>query len=309
MKTILLFVSLLFLSKSIYAQNAPITSVNDLIKSIRNESNTRSQKVTRALVIDEKFIKHTFLEYDLLIQDSENYRIVAHENDYDLMIISKKGKLKGRIIDEVNNIGYLLSYTNKLILTPKSKDEIIFVCKNNATSSLLKPQNLTKETIPEFENSTQTTNSLALESRPNATNLIYLDFDGEAILTGWEKHHYVAKNGNVPNEIKVKIWESIAEDFIQFDVNITTNRTLFEKHSELNRQMLVVAEFGAPGWRGVAFMESFGSGSPALMDVPASYYDKDYTYLYRTGSHEIGHTLGLAHDGGTTGEYYSGLHY
>lgn len=153
------------------------------------------------------------------------------------------------------------------------------------------------------------TDVLKLQSKPGAKYLIYLDFDGEPYLKGWENQGFVATAvTNIPNGLKQRIWEAVAADFIAFDVNVTNDRSLFDAHSTTRKGWAVCADFGSPGWYGVAFRPSFGTGKPALIDLPTS-WNGNYNYLFRTPSHELGHSLSLSHDGNNLngdGEYYKG---
>lgn len=302
-RTTLLLLSLLF----VYGLNAQDLSLEDFVNTLTTASVKSSKKSKTPISVNYEFVEHTFKDYKVFYIDEQNYSITAHENQYELNVIRKNGKIRGNVFDHTQAFGYSLRFDSTLQHHKIDTKEIVYVCTSNETHEHTSDEDHhhKHEVDHEFGNSNQVTNPLDLESKPGATNIIYIDYDGEAELPGWDHYHYVASDGKVPDHEKIKIWESIAEDFIQFDVNITNNRALFEDYPELNRHMLIVAQFGEPGWRGIAGLESFGTGKPSFMDVPPNYLD-DYSYLYRTGSHEIGHTLGLNHDGGSTGAYYSG---
>lgn len=158
-------------------------------------------------------------------------------------------------------------------------------------------------------NSNNTNDVYALESRPGAPFAILLDFDGNGAdgkspYGGFGNNSYQTVN---PSDDYVKrIWEHMADDFIAFNVNITTSHEVYNSYPTSKKIIAAFAEFGLPGWKGVAYVGSFGSGKAALIDVDLSPPTSDASVDARVGSHEVGHSLGLSHDGGGGDPYYSG---
>ncbi len=147
-----------------------------------------------------------------------------------------------------------------------------------------------------------------LESQPGAPGIVYLDFDGELVEnTNWVGGGTIdaAPSGYSDEEIMLA-WRIMAEDFRSFNLNITTRRELFDA-APVNRRMMVIftpTKDAAPTAGGVAYLYSFSSG----LDEPCWVYNRSGRSAGETGSHELGHTLGLSHDGinRANGEYYSG---
>jgi len=139
-----------------------------------------------------------------------------------------------------------------------------------------------------------------LESNPGAKYLIYLDFDGETNITGWSGFKATAgASGYSANKIK-RYWAEVSVDFIAFDVNITTNRSLFDNHLATNKGWCVIGTYngGQTVWNGIAALSSFGTGKAVLARSLAGSL---------VASHELGHYLGLSHDGLNGGNaYYAG---
>ncbi|WP_158447839.1 PKD domain-containing protein [Aquimarina longa] len=149
--------------------------------------------------------------------------------------------------------------------------------------------------------------SLRLESLPGAPGIIYLDFDGELVQnSNWAGGATInAQSPNFSDEKITEIWKIMAEDFRPFNLNITTRRDLFDAAPKNRRMMCIFTPTNdaAPDAGGVAFLNSFSSN---IDDDPCWIYNLSTRAAGETGSHEVGHTLGLSHDGQNSTEYYEG---
>ncbi|MFN6943946.1 MAG: Ig-like domain-containing protein [Cytophagaceae bacterium] len=150
---------------------------------------------------------------------------------------------------------------------------------------------------------------LSLQSLPSATGVIYLDADGEVVSgTRWlGGQTIVAAHPNLSDAVLREAWEVVAEDFRALNINVTTDRSVFNRAPRNRRMMVIITptNTAAPGAGGVAYMNSFAWND----DTPC------WTFITRNGknigevsSHEAGHTLGLRHDGRTSPqeEYFAG---
>ncbi|MDP1579613.1 MAG: M12 family metallo-peptidase [Candidatus Didemnitutus sp.] len=173
-------------------------------------------------------------------------------------------------------------------------------------------------------------------SKPGASKVIYLDFNGHTVTgTAWNTAAgapaaYVClpfdRDGNAstfsPAEqaIIVNIWERVAEDYRAFDVNVTTEEPAV--FTDTTARALITADKDA---NGVANPSSSSAAGVAYVGVfGKSTYRDTYavSFIYHTGlsegylavvvSHELGHNMGLSHDGTLNSdgskrdEYYSG---
>lgn len=163
-----------------------------------------------------------------------------------------------------------------------------------------------------------------LHSNPYATKTIFLDFDGFDISsTPWENGgalslgaFFSSFDSTALTRIQ-RIWQRVAEDFSPFDINVTTEdpgsdalrksgsgdtrwgiRVAFTK----NRNLLTGNAITNAGGGGTAYYNSFNWSTD---DVALVFNSSEYSAA-ETASHEVGHTLGLTHDGGSGTSYYAG---
>ncbi|MFP6898797.1 MAG: M12 family metallo-peptidase [Roseibacillus sp.] len=136
--------------------------------------------------------------------------------------------------------------------------------------------------------------------------MLYLDFDGEeGPHEGWGD--FDAAPFNFANSKIKNIWERVSEDFSPFNLNVTTDLQVFLEAPETSRQRRIITNTkdAAPSAGGVAYGGSFNWSG----DTPCWGYLAGTKTCAEVVSHELGHTLDLAHDGRTTpSETYYGGH-
>ena len=170
--------------------------------------------------------------------------------------------------------------------------------------------------------------TLRLHSRPGATKVIYLDFDGhDASSTSWGNDAIArpfdfdgdpSTFSNSERDRMQYIWRRVAEDFALFDIDVTTedpgmDALLKSNSGDANHGIRVVIGGAWTDWYGnsaggVAFLNSFddNTGSPCWV-FPKNLASDDEKSVAEAISHEAGHTLGLSHDGQSGGvSYYQG---
>jgi Domain of unknown function (DUF4114)/Metallo-peptidase family M12B Reprolysin-like/Calx-beta domain len=165
------------------------------------------------------------------------------------------------------------------------------------------------------------TQTFNLSSVAGANQTIYLDFDGNITTgTAWNstvasivtpEYNTDATAGFSNNELTAiqQIWQRVAEDFSPFNVNVTTKaptdlNDLIKTNTSDTRWGVRVAIGGSSSdWfgssaGGVAYLNSFNWNS----DTPIFAFTNQLgngneKYTAEAISHEVGHSLGLNHDG------------
>lgn len=171
-----------------------------------------------------------------------------------------------------------------------------------------------------------------LHSNPGATKVIYLDFNGHTTTgTQWNTTYnngsaivtpaYSFEGDSSFSDAELEriqhIWERIAEDYIPFNVDVTTEDPGAEAlrdsgGTDTHWGVRVAIGGSSSDWfgssaGGVAYVGSFSWNT----DTPAFVFEEQLSngnekYTAEAVSHEAGHTLGLSHDGTNTQSYYEG---
>ena len=172
--------------------------------------------------------------------------------------------------------------------------------------------------------------SLVFHSRPGAPNTLFINFSGESVSgTQWNTSSNrtvfaavaFSTDADIANfsdseQLAIKrIWQRVAEDYAPFDIDVTTERPA--TFTTRTAMALVTESTDANGAAnpsstagGVAYVNVFAAFDYATYR-PAWIYANNLlnteSYIAEAVSHEIGHNMGLSHDGQTgVTEYYRG---
>lgn len=174
-----------------------------------------------------------------------------------------------------------------------------------------------------------------LNSNPDSENIFYLDFNGQVVTgTDWNE---TDNNGRdihaVPYDLDgdletfseeevaaiTEIWQRVSEDFLPFDINITTVEPPADAFVGGRGAIRVIistnvddAAAGGTGdeWfknaGGVAYIGSWLTPGDMPVWVFYNQLPDQVKSVAEAASHEFGHALGLSHDGGAGSAYYNG---
>lgn len=175
-----------------------------------------------------------------------------------------------------------------------------------------------------------------LSSRPGSDRTIYLDFTGHTLTgTAWNGNYgwgasvslaaydYEGGASTYTDTERINIqntWALVAEDFAPFDVNVTT---IDPGSAALARTGVADTQYGtravitndktgqdACNCGGVAYMGVFNNPNNHTTYQPAFVFTDGVGFgaksISEALSHEVGHNLGLAHQGQGSAGYYTG---
>lgn len=174
-----------------------------------------------------------------------------------------------------------------------------------------------------------------LHSSPGSARTIYIDFDGHQVsgtawnvTSGWRPAWDLDGDPTTFNaterETVQSVWQRVAEDYAPFDVDVTTQDpgqdaiTRSDVTDEFYGTRALVTPSAATQSQlcrstcgGIAYINVFNTPSNHSRYQPAWIFPQslgnDAKNIAEAVSHEVGHNLGLRHDGVTGGaSYYSG---
>ncbi len=170
--------------------------------------------------------------------------------------------------------------------------------------------------------------ALTADDDPGFAAVLFLDFDGETVNdSAWNSGSTItAAASGLTVAQQEEIRRRVAEDYRPFQISVTTDPARYAAASPQRRMRCIVTNIGASspanwyssGAAGVAFLQSWaecGEGGVSD-DIPAWVFSDRINFVTAdiafAIAHEVGHTLGLSHDGlksrfgVTTDDYYFG---
>ena len=154
-----------------------------------------------------------------------------------------------------------------------------------------------------------------LASRPAARVHVYLDFDGEKVTDPlWNGGRLIDAKAPPYTEAQIReIWTIVAERYAAFNINVTTRLEDYTKAgiNSRTRAIFTPSNEWRKGFGGIALINSMRNAGKGVWSptVPCWVFTNMLSRLRSAGecaAHEIGHTLGLTHDGVNKSTYYTG---
>ena len=172
--------------------------------------------------------------------------------------------------------------------------------------------------------------NLIFHSRPGASNVLFLNFSGENVTgTSWNTSlgrsvipavafstDTDASTFSDAEQTAIKrIWLRVSEDYAPFNIDVTTERparfgprtahALITRNTDANRNANPSSTAGGVSYESVFGLSYYASYRPSW--IYFNNLGNNESNIGEAASHEIGHNLGLSHDGKTDGtEYYTG---
>lgn len=306
----LIFSVLLMLSAftSAYGQTGGAYKLGDVHDFVKNfiDKGVQSRKPMHLQLSFTKSIDVKIIDDQSEEKEIRVYGEVVGVKTSIFYIYGNVNEIKGKIVIDSKD-GYEIAtdaQTKEVVVTNVDVNRLI--CVMPATSS--NTSNTTEAQIG--KDNIRTSAQPAHSSYPDAPFVLYLDFDGEYVNDAyWNSQMGGAKNCVGPNfsDAMIKnIWAGIAEKYRPWNINVTTDRAVFDAKTKAMRHMVIyTSTWGSGG--GVADIGSIASNGTDICWVFFDNLVNNVNDMTVTGGHESGHAFGLEHDGSTSaGNYYPG---
>lgn len=236
--------------------------------------------------------------------------------------------------DRIDKVANVKGFTTERLKEELLSDPSIRVDTRNGNLFVVeepmeKGLTATGVTLPIAQPAPAMTDVFKLHSKPGSTKVIYIDFDGHVVSgSAWSGGTITAPAYDLSNNPAVfddnernniySIWQRVAEDYAPFDIDVTTadpgdaalTRSSATDMNYGTRAVVTKAgTVGCGGCGGVAYVGVINQYSTSNYQ-PAWVFQNSLAnnekYIAEAVSHEVGHTLGLLHDGDAKGPYYRG---
>lgn len=284
----------------------PVGSVTQL----KQQMNSSNAKTTAANTIQLKVNKDQHYQAQINLKESGETNTfvgeIADEPNGSFFLNFKGNTVDGHVIlaDKKKAYHYYSDNTGQAFVEEEDINEVLCVNYNEHEHNEAEEHDHTHTNAK----ISSTGDVKKLESLPGAEAVILLDFDGEYVSnTYWNQGNPIDAATSGFSDAKIRdIYKLMSEDFAPFNLNITTNLAVFNAASKNKRMRCIFTptKTAAPKAGGVAYLNSFQWNR----NDPCWVFNQGTRSAAEAGSHEVGHTLGLIHDGRTTPkeDYFKG---
>lgn len=144
-----------------------------------------------------------------------------------------------------------------------------------------------------------------LHTKPDSTRVLFLDFNGQGQYPAFSLDGTPATFSDAERLLIQKAWLRVAEDYAAFDVDVTTEAPAVPS-GKIGATVLITPQSSTAG--GYAYLNSFtrfAPGAATAFCFPNNLANSEKP-IGECISHELGHTLGLQHQGTAGSAYYGG---
>ncbi len=280
-------------SLSLKAQDTGAENVNnihDFLKILRAHSN-------------QSKLRKSPEPFKLNNEGSLTSNLKAFVNEANLEIYSGKvlGEKHSNVVLEVNNnkvTGTIILSDKKTAYKYRTDDAGSVILETTPINKIICIDS-SKAPVHKSKRATAvSTPSNIFHSNINAPATIYLDFDGEYVVSpSWNGGQPInaLPSGLTADDIKV-VMNIVAEDYAPFNVDVTNDRAYYDSKPFGAKHMNIITP---------TRVDNDGSGGVARIgSFTWKYFCPSWTYhltpkgAAEAATHEVGHTLGLEHDGG-----------
>lgn len=144
-----------------------------------------------------------------------------------------------------------------------------------------------------------------LHTKTSSTRVLYLNFTGEGANPAFSLDAVPSTYSDAERILIQKVWQRVSEDYAPFDVDVTTEHPALPS-GKIGMTILITPRvYEAGGYAYLNSFRTFSTGPASAFCFPNNLANSEKP-IAECVSHELGHTLGLSHQGSTSTAYYAG---